>query len=79
MKELLKRLIVSLEQSVFISGIECVALAKRTSNKALNRKQTKDHSPIEEGIRGYNRSKQSVYIASSYIFLYINSKNHAFL
>ena len=59
-KELLKRLIISLEQSVFISGVNWVALTKRTSNKALVRKKTKDHSPIEEGVRGYNRSKQSI-------------------
>ena len=60
MKELIKRLIISLEQSVFISGIEWVALAKRTSNKWFARKNTKEHSPIEEGVRGFNKSKQSI-------------------
>lgn len=59
-KELIKRLLIALEQSVFISGVDCVALSKRVSKTKLNRVATKQHSPIEEGIRGYNNSKQSM-------------------
>ena len=59
LKELIMKLLTALEQSVFISGTDCIAISKRVNVKRLNKNYSKVNSPRNDSFTKISKTKIS--------------------